>query len=344
MFKHEALFWEATGENSKIHCFLCPHHCVIAPGRLGFCGVRRNIDGKLYSLIYGCVSSACVDPIEKKPLFHFHPGSLVYSIGALGCNMRCGDCQNWQIAHAKLEQTSQRTVALSPEELVAYTQKTNCQGVAWTYNEPTIWMEYAIDGARLAKSKGLYTVFVTNGYVGKEALDAIGPYLDAYRVDIKGRIEGSRFYKEVAKIKDPRPILEAAVRAKKQWKMHVEMVTNIVPGYNDSPEELKDIAKTILGNLGKETPWHVTRFYPYLELSHLAPTPIEKLEEAWGIGKDTGLDFVYIGNVPEHPGENTYCSKCEALLIERIGYYTTIHGIENGKCTFCNNPIPIVGV
>ncbi|HHT9117490.1 MAG TPA: AmmeMemoRadiSam system radical SAM enzyme [Candidatus Hypogeohydataceae bacterium YC38] len=344
MFKHEALFWEAAGEDSKVHCFLCPHHCIIAPGRLGFCGVRRNIDGKLYSLIYGCVSSACVDPIEKKPLFHFHPSSLVYSIGALGCNMRCGDCQNWQIAHARLEQTSQRTVALSPEELVAYTQKTNCQGVAWTYNEPTIWMEYAIDGARLAKSKGLYTVFVTNGYVEKEALDAIGPYLDAYRVDIKGRIEGSRFYKEVAKIKDPRPVLDATIRAKKRWKMHVEMVTNIVPGYNDSPEELKDIAKTILENLGKETPWHVTRFYPYLELSHLSPTPIEKLEEAWGIGKDAGLDFVYIGNVPEHPGENTYCNKCEALLIERIGYYTTVHGIENGKCTFCGNPIPIVGV
>lgn len=353
MFKHEALFYKLTGEDHKVQCFLCPHHCVIAPGKLGFCGVRQNEGGRLYSLIYGCVSSACADPVEKKPLFHFWPGSLVYSIGSLGCNMRCGDCQNWQIAHVRLgesasgmtrlEQTSVRTTPLSPEELVNYARKGGCQGIAWTYNEPTIWMEYAIDGAKLAKAQGLYTVFVTNGYVGLEALDAIGPYLDAYRVDFKGRMEGSRFYREVAKIKNPRPILEAVTRARKKWNMHVEIITNVVPGYNDSPEELRDIARTILENLGKETPWHVTRFYPYLELGHLPPTPIEKLEEAREIGMAAGLEFVYLGNVPDHPGEHTYCNKCGKAVIERMGYYVSIHGLEDKSCRFCGNTLPIVG-
>ncbi|HHT9134463.1 MAG TPA: AmmeMemoRadiSam system radical SAM enzyme [Candidatus Avalokitesvara rifleensis] len=343
MFKHEALFYKPTGEDGRVQCFLCPHRCIIAPGRLGFCGARQNIDGKLYSLIYGRVSSVCADPIEKKPLYHFYPGSVAYSIGSLGCNMRCGDCQNWQIAHAKADKTIERTGALSPEQLVANAKKSGSQGIAWTYNEPTIWMEYAIDGAKLAKAGGLYTVFVTNGYVEAEALDAIGPYLDAFRVDFKGRLEGSRFYKEVAKIKDPRPVLEATKRAKNKWNMHVEVITNVVPGYNDSPDELKDIAKTIKENLGDETPWHVTRFHPYLELSHVPSTPVEKLEEAWDIGRNIGLKYVYVGNVPDHPGENTYCGKCAELLIERLGYYVNIVGLEDGKCRFCGHTIPIVG-
>ncbi|MFQ5863402.1 MAG: AmmeMemoRadiSam system radical SAM enzyme [Candidatus Brocadiales bacterium] len=342
MFKHEALFYEPTGEDNRVQCFLCPHRCVIAPGRLGFCGARRNIDGKLYSLIYGCVSSACADPVEKKPLYHFYPGSVVYSIGSLGCNMRCGDCQNWQIAHATLDKTSERTEALSPEQLINYAKKSGSQGVAWTYNEPIIWMEYAIDSAKLAKAEGLYTVFVTNGYVEAGALDAIGPYLDAFRVDFKGRLEGSRFYKEVAKIKDPRPILDATIRAKDKWDMHVEVITNVVPGYNDSSDELKDIAKTVKENLGKDTPWHVTRFHPYLELSHLHPTPVEKLEEAWDIGRNMGLNYVYIGNVADHPGENTYCANCKQLLIERLRYYVSIVGLEDGKCKFCDHSVPIV--
>ncbi|MEE9200378.1 MAG: AmmeMemoRadiSam system radical SAM enzyme [Candidatus Brocadiales bacterium] len=343
MFTHEALFYRPTGEGSGVQCFLCPHRCVIAPGRLGICGVRKNIDGKLSSLIYGRVSSVCADPIEKKPLYHFYPGSVAYSIGSLGCNMRCGDCQNWQIAHAKADKSTERTETLSPERLVENTKKSGSQGIAWTYNEPTIWMEYAIDGAKLARDEGLYTVFVTNGYVEAEALDAIGPYLDAFRVDFKGRFDGSRFYKEVAKIKDPRPILDATIRAKDKWNMHVEVITNVVPGYNDSPEELGEIARTIKENLGEDTPWHVTRFHPYLDLSHLPSTPVEKLEEAWDIGRKTGLNYVYIGNVQDHPGENTYCAKCSQLLIERIGYYVNIVGLEDGKCKFCDHLIPIVG-
>ncbi len=343
MFRHEALFYKPTGEDSRVQCFLCPHRCIIAPGRLGICGARQNIDGKLCSLIYGRVSSACADPIEKKPLYHFYPGSVAYSIGSLGCNMRCGDCQNWQIAHAKADKPTERTEALSPEQLVDNAKKSGSQGIAWTYNEPSIWMEYAIDGAKLAKANGLYTVFVTNGYVETEALDAIGPYLDAFRVDFKGRFEGSRFYKEVAKIKDPRPILDATLRAKKKWNMHVEVITNVVPGYNDSTEELEEIARTIRENLGDNTPWHVTRFHPYLELSHLPSTPVEKLEEAWDVGRKAGLNYVYVGNVADHPGENTYCAGCAQLLIERLGYYVNIVGLEDGKCAFCHHPIPVVG-
>ncbi len=343
MFKHEALFYEPAGEDNRLQCFLCPHRCVIAPGRLGLCGARQNVDGKLYSLIYGRVSSVCADPIEKKPLYHFYPGSAAYSIGSLGCNMRCGDCQNWQIAHAVADKSAERTETLSPEQLVNNTKKSGSQGIAWTYNEPVIWMEYAIDGARLAKAEGLYTVFVTNGYVEAGALDAIGPYLDAFRVDFKGRFDGSRFYKEVAKIKEPRPILDATIRAKNKWDMHVEVITNVVPGYNDSLEELKEIAGTIKENLGADTPWHVTRFHPYLDLSHLPSTPVEKLEEAWDIGRNAGLNYVYIGNVADHPGENTYCANCAQLLIERLGYYVNIVGLEDKKCRFCDHPFPMVG-
>ncbi len=343
MLRHEALFYKPTGDDGKVQCFLCPHRCTITPGKLGLCGARQNIDGKLWSLIYGRVSSFCADPVEKKPLYHFYPGSAVYSIGSLGCNMRCGDCQNWQIAHATADKPSERTKELSPEQLVDLAKKSDCQGVAWTYNEPTIWMEYAIDGAKLAKEAGLYTVFVTNGYVEPEALDAIGPYLDAYRVDFKGRFEDSRFYKEVAKIKDPSPILDATIRAKDKWNMHVEVITNVVPGYNDGPDELKEIAGTVKERLGADTPWHVTRFHPYLDLSHLSPTPIDKLEEAWKIGRDVGLNYVYVGNVEGHLAGNTYCGNCAQLIIERSGYYVNIVGIEDGECRFCEQPVPIIG-
>ena len=360
--KHEALFYNSE-DDKKVSCYLCPHRCVIADGKLGYCGVRKNIDGKLYSMIYGRISSACADAIEKKPLYHFHPGSYTFSIGSLGCNMRCSHCQNWQIAHSRADNGGRDTSYISPEELVNLSLKNKCSGISWTYNEPTIWIEYAIDGARLAKEKGQYTVFVTNGYIEPEALDAIGPYLDAYRVDIKGfdsygrddvpetdievseELQDSRhcFYRDVANVKSVRPILDAAIRAKSKWNMHVEIITNVVPGYNDDIEELHEIARWIVQNLGDETPWHISRFHPYLDLSHVPSTPISTLETARKIGVEEGLKYVYTGNVPGHKWENTYCHSCGEMLIERVGFGVKTFEIKDGMCTRCGANIPIVG-
>ena len=360
--RHEALFYQVEDDN-KVSCHLCPHRCVIADGKLGYCGVRKNIDGNLFSMIYGRVSSACADAIEKKPLYHFFPGSHTFSIGSLGCNMRCGHCQNWQIAHSRIDDSDRDTYYISPQELVRRSIENKCKGISWTYNEPTIWLEYAIDGAKLAKEKGLYTVFVTNGYIEPDALDAIGPFLDAYRVDIKGldsyttkgssgidikigdELEDARhcFYRDVTGIKSVKPILNAAIRAKSKWDMHVEIITNVVPGYNDDTEELHDIARWIVQNVGDETPWHVSRFHPYLELSHIPSTPVSTLESAREIGTEEGLKYVYIGNVPGHEWENTYCHSCGKMLIERAGFSVRTFEIRDGMCINCNAKIPIVG-
>jgi pyruvate formate lyase activating enzyme len=345
----EAMLYEKLPDG-KVHCFLCPWHCKIALDKGGICGVRKNIEGKLYTLIYGKVSSIAADPIEKKPLFHFHPGTTALSLGTFGCNMRCGHCQNWQISHVvmvkgkepgKTYYVEREPISeyISPERMIELAKETNSQGIAWTYNEPTIWFEYTYDGAILAKKAGLYTVYVTNGYITFEALDKIGPYLDAFRVDVKGFTND--FYFKLAKIRDFKPILEAAERAKKKWNMHVEIITLVIPTMNDDEAQLRGIAKWMVERLGPETPWHVTRFVPYLEYNHLPPTPVETLEKARQIGFDEGLQFVYIGNVPGHPGENTYCPKCKKLLIERVGYQTDIRQVDQGKCGFCKTDLNI---
>lgn len=334
--KREAMFYEKLPDK-KVKCFLCPHNCIIAPKRWGVCGVRQNIDGTLYTHIYGIVSSIAIDPIEKKPLFHFYPGSSVLSLGTFGCNMRCGHCQNWQIAHAHLKDNLPPHQFIPPETLLKIAIEKGCKGIAWTYNEPTIWFEYTLDGAKLFKEKGLYTVYVTNGYISLEALDEIGPYLDVFRVDIKGFT--NEFYKKLAKINDFKPVLEATIRAKTKWNMHIECITNVIPTLNDDEKQLKDIATWIKNTLGEDTPWHVTRFIPFLEFSYLPPTPKETLEKARDIGLKTGLKYVYIGNIPGHPGENTYCPNCKKLLIERTGYFIAANNIEKNKCKFCQTQL-----
>jgi pyruvate formate lyase activating enzyme len=345
----EAMLYEKLPDN-KVKCNLCPWRCRISVGKGGICGVRQNIDGKLYSLIYGKVSSVAADPIEKKPLFHFHPGTQVLSFGTYGCNMRCGHCQNWQISHVVMVkgiepgktyfvEREPMTEYISPERAISLAKETNSSGIAWTYNEPTIWFEYTYDTAKLAKEAGLYTAYVTNGYITPEALDTIGPYLDAYRLDIKGFTD--EFYFKLAKIKDFKPVLEAGIRAKKEWGMHVEVITLVIPTMNDDDAQLKGIADWIVRNLGPETPWHVTRFVPYLEYSHLPPTPVKTLEKAQKIGFDAGLEFVYVGNVPGHAGENTYCPKCKKLLIERLGYQTEVKHVVDGKCEFDSTDLNI---
>ncbi len=314
----------------RVRCNICQRRCLIDPGRMGVCQMRLNRDGVLYNMNYGAISSLAVDPIEKKPLFHFFPGSKALSLGGWGCNFHCLDCQNWEIACIDMPAESRQ---LAPEETVELAINRNCAGIAWTYNEPSLWFEYTLDSARLAKQKGLYTVYVTNGYLTPEALDIIGPYLDAWRVDVKGFSDG--FYSKLAGLAHWRGILDVARRAKDKWNMHVEVVTNIIPGMNDDEEQLSGIARWIFDNLGELTPWHITRFYPMYKLDYLQATPIATLEKGYDIGKKQGLKFVYLGNVPGHQYENTVCYSCGEVIIRRSGYDTEVLGLDGSNCKFC---------
>ena len=326
----EAMLYEALPD-SRVRCNVCQWRCVIGPDKFGVCRVRQNREGKLYLLNYALVSSAAVDPIEKKPLFHFFPGSEVFSLGGWGCNFHCQDCQNWEIACTDVPANASQVI--NPEAAIEIARQHGSVGVAWTYNEPGIWLEYTLDSARLAKQNKLYTVYVTNGYSTSEALDTIGPYLDAWRVDIKGFSDA--LYKNLAKIPKWRGILDVAKRAKEKWGMHVEVVTNIIPTMNDDDEQLKGIAGWIRSELGEMTPWHVTRFYPHHQISHLPPTPVATLEHAIAIGREAGLRFIYAGNIPGHASENTACYSCGKLVVKRRGYQTQVIGLAGSKCRFC---------
>jgi len=273
------------------------------------------------------------DPIEKKPLFHFFPGSLALSLGSWGCNFHCLDCQNWGISCPETPQYCHTQRQVLPEEAVAMAKSHHCAGIAWTYNEPSIWFEYTLDSARLAKKNNLYTVYVTNGYLTPEALDTIGPYLDVWRVDIKGFSDS--LYRSLARINNWRGILKVARRAKDRWRMHVEVVTNIIPTMNDDDKQLRGIAGWIREELGELTPWHVTRFYPNYHLTNLPPTPLTTLEHACDIGRETGLKFVYVGNVPGHRSESTFCYSCGKPVVERVGYQAKVVGLADSRCRSC---------
>ncbi|MDD4860017.1 MAG: AmmeMemoRadiSam system radical SAM enzyme [Dehalococcoidales bacterium] len=328
----EALLYEKLPD-SRVRCGICQWHCRIAPDKYGVCGMYQNLAGTEYNLNYGKVSSLAADPIEKKPLFHFFPGTTVFSLGTLGCNFHCVHCQNWEISFADSGTLEQGCREIPPETAIELTQSHGCRGIAWTYNEPVVWLEYTLDCARLAKEKGLYTVYVTNGYASPEALDAIGPYLDAWRVDLKGFSD--KFYKEIAKVPHWREILEVTKRAKDKWHMHVEIVTNIIPTMNDDNEQLEGIARWIHDELGELTPWHVTRFYPQHRLKHLPPTPLATIERACDIGKKAGLKFIYAGNVPGHRSESTICYSCGKTSVQRNGYETSVVGLNGSKCKYC---------
>lgn len=333
----EAILYQKLPEN-KVRCNVCQVFCTIKPNQRGFCDTRINVDGKLYTLIFGLVSSVCVDPIEKKPLYHFYPASLCLSVGSRGCNFKCPGCQNWEISHDRPAEDGRNLERLSPEKSIEVAIKYNCQGISWTYNEPSIWLEYTLDSAKLAKKAGLYTVYVTNGYASVEGLDAIGPYLDAYRVDIKAF--SHQAYKKISGIGKFEGILEVAKRAKKKWNMHVECVTNLTPTINDDKSTIKDISRWIKTDLGEYTPWHITRFYPHLELSHIPPTPIKNIKKAREIALEEGLKYVYVGNIPGHAAENTFCHSCARAIIKRNGYSITKIDIKNGRCIYCDSEIP----
>ncbi len=329
---HEAMLSEKL-PNSRVRCNICQWRCAISPGKFGVCKMYQNRDGVLYNMNYAQASSVAIDPIEKKPLFHFFPGSLAFSIGGWGCNFHCQDCQNWEISCVEIPESGRGSREVQPQEAIEQAKRTHCEGIAWTYNEPTMWFEYTLDSARLAKENNLYTVYVTNGYMTPEALDTIGPYLDAWRVDVKGFTDV--FYRSLAKITRWRGILEVAQRAKDKWDMHVEVVTNIIPTMNDDDQQLEGMANWIRDELGELTPWHVTRFHPQYHMMNLPPTPISTLERAYDIGRKAGLKFVYAGNVPGHESESTVCYSCGKTVVQRLGYQTEVVGLEGSKCRFC---------
>jgi len=334
---HEAMFYEKLGEN-RVRCKLCAHRCKINPGKRGICRVRENCEGSLFSLVYGAVASEAVAHIEIKPLYHYYPGSRAYSVGTVGCNFRCRHCQNWMLSQKAPEDAFLET--LSPSQLVMQAKMAGCQSVSWTYNEPTVWYEYTYDGAKLAKAAGLGTSYVTNGYITPEALEQIAPYLDAFSVDIKAFSE--EFYRDVCSAKLA-PVLEATLLAK-QLGIHVEVVNLIIPTRNDSPYELRELSRWVYENLGKDTPLHFNRFHPHYKMKDLPPTPVNTLDTARSIAIEEGMRFVYVGNVPGHPHENTYCPECGTLLIARGFFEVQEYNISPQKtCPKCGEAIPMVG-
>jgi len=321
-----------------VRCLVCPRRCVIKPGQRGFCRTRENREGKLYTLIYAETTSMAVDPIEKKPLFNFWPGSFIFSISTLGCSFTCPWCQNWQISQASPGEIVTEQVA--PERVIELTKRYKCHSIAYTYNEPIIWFEYVLDTAQLAKKENILNVLVTNGFISLEALEVIAPFIDAANVDIKGFTE--EFYRKYcsATLKGVLDATEAMVKK----GIHVELTTLIVPGINDAPEEIKQLCQWVLTKLGPDVPLHFSQFYPMYKMSYMQPTPVSTLVRAREIALNEGLNYVYIGNVPGEKGENTYCPKCKTLLVERFGFEITKWNLtEEMQCPKCDTPIAIKG-
>lgn len=334
----EAMFYEQV-EGGQVRCGLCRFNCLIREGGRGICAVRENRGGILYSLVYGKLCAEHVDPIEKKPLFNVLPGSRSYSIATVGCNFHCRHCQNYTISQVPRDASIQG-YERSPEEVVKQAVATACRSIAYTYTEPTIFFEFAYDTARLAREAGLKNIFVTNGYISKEALTTIAPYLDAANIDLKGFSEG--FYRDVVHARLAE-VLDSIIEYRRQG-IWIELTTLIIPGLNDSDEELQGLASFIVTNLGVDTPWHVTQFYPTYKLTDRPRTPVETLRRARDIGRSAGLRYVYEGNVPGEGGENTWCPACAALLIKRFGYTIESNRIHNGACPDCGNLIAGIGM
>ena len=331
--KKEALLYGKLKDKS-VHCFLCSHHCKIAEEKFGFCGVRQNIGGMLYSHIYGKPCSLHVDPIEKKPLYHFLPGSSSFSIATVGCNFRCGFCQNWEISQAGISSGLELGQDVSPEAIVKEAIESGCKSISYTYTEPTIFFEYAYDIAKLAKSRGLCNNFVTNGYMTQECILEIEPYLDAANVDLKFFKDSS--YRKIC-AGSLEPVL-AAIKLMKELGVWVEITTLLVPGENDSEEELFGISNFIAG-VDKNMPWHISRFHPDYKFNRHKATPEASLKKAEELGRLAGLNYIYIGNVMGW-GNDTYCHDCKKLLIKREGFSIMENNIKLGKCSFCNAVIP----
>ncbi|RKY09498.1 MAG: AmmeMemoRadiSam system radical SAM enzyme [Planctomycetota bacterium] len=333
-----AVLW-APGPERQVRCFLCNWRCLIAGGKLGHCAVRKNIDGVLYSLVYDRVCAANDDPIEKKPLFHFQPGTRSFSVSTPGCNFRCGFCQNWRIS--QIAAGAIEGEPYSPRQLVTAAERSGCSSIAYTYTEPTIFMELCAETGRLARERGLANVFVSNGYMTTEAIDFARPWLDGINIDLKAFTED--YYKRLCAARLA-PVLETIRYIAKNTNIWMELTTLIVPGENDSDEELKRIAGFISNEASVDVPWHVSRFYPNYEMDDKPPTPAATLQRALDIGKAAGLRYVYVGNLPGAEAESTFCYNCGELLINRVGYTIRSNIIKGSACPACNAQIAGVGL
>lgn len=320
--------WYMKLQNKEVQCNLCNRRCKIKPNNTGLCRVRKNIDGTLYSLVYGKTLALSIDPIEKKPLLHFKPGTQCLGVSTFGCNFRCLFCQNWQISQDFMESQINLVPNTSPEDIVIQTKAEGAQGIAYTYTEPTIFAEYALDTMKLAKEQGLYNVWVSNGYTTKEALRDILPHLDAVNVDLKGNEE---FYRKMCGNIERKHILEN-IEFYFQNKVHIEVTNLIVPGSNDTENDFKEISE-FLASRSQDIPLHFSRFLPHWKMQNTPPTPKSTLETAKKIAEKAGLNYVYIGNLAEE--ENTLCKKCKTLLVKRFLYQTKIEGLQGNTCKNC---------
>jgi len=327
----EALFYKKLAEK-KVQCQLCPRNCIITEGKRGFCGVRQNKKGKLVSLVYAKPCSVNADPIEKKPVFHFAPGTSCLSICTVGCNLDCSFCQNWEISHP--DEIFGESVA--PERIIEITKQNDLPGIAYTYTEPTVFYEYALDCMKLAKNAGLYNVWVSNGYINPEPAKQAAKFLDAINVDLKGDI---KFYQKLCSVPNEEP-MKKALKIYKKAGVWIEITNLVIPGYNDKKEQVEKLVQWVKENLGTDIPLHFSRFYPHRKMADTSPTDVRTLEMAVQIAEYAGMKYVYLGNVPGHPKENTYCPKCGTPVIKRSGLM--LNSI-NEKCPKCNTKIPIAG-
>ncbi len=329
----EAIFYKKL-KNEQVRCGLCPHRCLLAPGDRGVCRSRANLAGTLYSLGYGNPCSVHVDPVEKKPLFHFKPQSRVFSLAVAGCNFRCLNCQNWEISQTRPDEI--RHTELFPAEAVTAAQKSGSRAIAYTYSEPTTFFEYMLDIGRLAKKEGIDNLWISNGYINREPLLKLCRVLDGANVNLKSysdaiykKLNGGRL----------QPVLNTFKTLHDQG-VHFEMTNLVVPGYVDDEEMIKRMCGWILANLGPNHPLHFLRFFPQYRLDRLAPTPISTLTRFRQLAMSEGIRYVYVGNVPGHEGNNTYCHNCKKLLIERRGYTIPAYHLDGNQCSFCRTVIP----
>lgn len=331
----ETMIYEKHGE--KVKCGICGQGCEIDPGKTGYCKVRKNINGKLFSLVYGKAIDVGMDPIEKKPFFHFAPGSAALSVATVGCNLGCLFCQNWTISQ---EFDEIREQGYSPEELVKKAKNWNCDGLAYTYTEPAVFYEYVYDTAKIAGSS-LYNVLVTNGYFTPESIKKISGYIDAANVDLKGNYS---FYKKYCLgKKGDGPVKETLINLKKR-KIWTEITNMIIPGLNDNLAGIKNMCKWIVDNLGREVPLHFSRFYPNYKMTDIKSTPVETLEKAREAAREEGLKYVYVGNIPGHRYESTFCQNCGNVAIKRFGFSIEEFNLDkNMRCKNCGEKIPMGG-
>ncbi len=331
-FGKEAMFYEKK-QDKIVQCHLCPKNCFIKNNEFGVCGARKNIDGKLYSVVYGRPAAMNIDPVEKKPFYHFLPGEKAFSIATVGCNLFCLNCQNSELSRTRADEVTLPEV--EPEKIVEEAINNNCKIIAYTYNEPTIFYEYAYDIMKLARKKGIKNVFVSNGYINEEPLRKLCKYLDGINVDLKFFNEENYRKVTTGSLKD----VLRTLKVLKEEKVWTEITNLIIPGYNDKPEEIKEMVKWIRDNLGEDSVLHFSRFFPMYKMQNVPITPLKTLEQAYNIAREK-LNFVYAGNIPHTKMDNTYCPKCGKLLVERIGFEVVQNNIVDGKCKFCGRKIP----